>query len=431
MSGVFVSLAALAGTVQGSKRPPQVPGPTATRLGRPSTRRRSSRRLHRRTQSPHYPPQQPAAAAAAAHTEPTLQLWAGASTPPRPARPPRQPSTSTQEEDCSDSDTWSQLAQGDTDELAAQLRAPANANHDGGDATPQKQAATQIRQSSTTATQQPCRSHRHNNNSHRGASGPAETQLARHPNKPEVTQPPTQTLAKTTAEAKVHAPDPTLAQRGAPTSNSQAPNMGNDPQARPHPQHVTPAQRQGGPQQQVQGQRAPKRSRYTNAFGEVIRQLRLLGGRLPSDLTDEDLATNMSVAKAYVDVGLDELQRHLGDQGGLQIEEAQVGGATAAKEPLRELPAPEKVRQLCHQLGDLLPFLVDDRAREARGLLGALLEWVQTSLGTTVSVDSQGGVRNPTQPVARRSRTSCFGGGVPSTACHLGEPRRETAALTW
>ena len=155
--------------------------------------------------------------------------------------------------------------------------------------------------------------------------------MARHPNKPEVTQPPTQTLAKTSAEAKVHAPDPTLAQRGAPTSNSQAPNMGNDPQARPHPQHVTPAQRQGGPQQQVQGQRAPKRSRYTNAFGEVIRQLRLLGGRLPSDLTDEDLATNMSVAKAYVDVGLDELQRHLGDQGGLQIEEAQVGGATAAK----------------------------------------------------------------------------------------------------
>ena len=39
----------------------------------------------------------------------------------------------------------------------------------------------------------------------------------------------------------------------------------------------------------------------------------------------------MSVAKAYVDVGLDELQRHLGDQGGLQIEEAQGGGATAAK----------------------------------------------------------------------------------------------------
>ena len=81
----------------------------------------------------------------------------------------------------------------------------------------------------------------------------------------------------------------------------------------------------------AEGHRAPKRSRYTNAFGEVIRQLRLLGKRLPSDLTDEDLATNMSVAKAYVDVGLDELQRHLGDQAGLQIEEAQGGGATAAK----------------------------------------------------------------------------------------------------
>ena len=39
----------------------------------------------------------------------------------------------------------------------------------------------------------------------------------------------------------------------------------------------------------------------------------------------------MSVAKAYVDTGLEELQRRLGDQGGLQVEEAYGGGATAAK----------------------------------------------------------------------------------------------------
>ena len=54
--GALVSLAALAGTVQGSKRPPQGPGPTATRLGRLAAgptpgRRRSSRRLHRRTRT--------------------------------------------------------------------------------------------------------------------------------------------------------------------------------------------------------------------------------------------------------------------------------------------------------------------------------------------------------------------------------------------
>ena len=90
----------------------------------------------------------------------------------------------------------------------------------------------------------------------------------------------------------------------------------------------------------AEGHRAPKRSRYTNAFGEVIRQLRLLGKRLPSDLTDEDLATNMSVAKAYVDVGLDELQQHLGDQGGLQIEEAQGG------EPQQPKPSPQQRQEL-------------------------------------------------------------------------------------
>ena len=39
----------------------------------------------------------------------------------------------------------------------------------------------------------------------------------------------------------------------------------------------------------------------------------------------------MSVAKAYVDTGLAELQRRLRDQGGLQVEEAYGGGATAAK----------------------------------------------------------------------------------------------------
>ena len=45
---------------------------------------------------------------------------------------------------------------------------------------------------------------------------------------------------------------------------------------------------------------------------------------------------------------------------------------------------------------DLLPFVEGSRATEARGLLGALLEWVQTNMGTTVAVDSQGG--SDTQP---------------------------------
>ena len=155
----------------------------------------------------------------------------------------------------------------------------------------------------------------------------------------------------------------------------------------------------------AEGHRAPKRSRYTNAFGEVIRQLRLLGGRLPSDLTDEDLATNMSVAKAYVDVGLDELQRHLGDQAGLQIEEAQGGGATAAK-ALKSCTGGQNVayRKLAAD-GDIPPAggrnpsgrtepAARSRARRRRGGFA-----VQTNLGTTVSVDSQRRVRNPTKPV--------------------------------
>ena len=81
-----------------------------------------------------------------------------------------------------------------------------------------------------------------------------------------------------------------------------------------------------------------------------------------------------------------------------------------------ELPAPEKVRQLCHQLGDLLPFLVDDHAKEARGLLGALLEWVQTSLGTTVSVDSQGGSETQPNLLPEEVGPAALEGGVPSTA---------------
>ena len=85
------------------------------------------------------------------------------------------------------------------------------------------------------------------------------------------------------------------------------------------------------PTEEGGGHRTSKRPRYTNGFGEVIRQLRLLGGRPTHDLTEEELATDMCVAKAYVDTGLEELQRRLGDQGGLQVEEAYGGGATAAK----------------------------------------------------------------------------------------------------
>ena len=218
------------------------------------------------------------------------------------------------------------------------------------------------------------------------------------------------------------------------------------------------------------GHRTSKRPRYTNGFGEVIRQLRLLGGRPTHDLTDEELATDMSVAKAYVDTGLAELQRRLGDQGGLQVEEAYGGGATAAKalsaatskamggdrawltqswlltvmsllqegealleeqnhlpdvvhaadvvalqegaeEQLGGLPAAERVRHLCHQLSDLLPFVEGSRATEARGLLGALLEWVQTNMGTTVAVDSQGGP-------------------IPNHSCHRTTPSQaQTTAL--
>ena len=75
-------------------------------------------------------------------------------------------------------------------------------------------------------------------------------------------------------------------------------------------------------------------------FGEVIRQLRLLGGRPTHDLTDEELATDMSVAKAYVDTGLAELQRRLGDQGGLQVEEAYGGEPRQPKPSPRPRPRP-------------------------------------------------------------------------------------------
>ena len=87
-----------------------------------------------------------------------------------------------------------------------------------------------------------------------------------------------------------------------------------------------------GPQGVTSPLRPLKRRRQCNAFGEVDRQLRLLGSRLLTTLTDEELAQDMSTARPTVEVGLRDLQRDLGNQRGLQVTAAIEGATVAAKQ---------------------------------------------------------------------------------------------------
>ena len=97
--GALVSLAALAGTVQGSKRPPQGPGPTATRLGRPSTEAAGGANTGETTETPASAHQDDdpwdsgnlaAADTDRAHTTVLSRRRSPATATPT-ARPPRQP----------------------------------------------------------------------------------------------------------------------------------------------------------------------------------------------------------------------------------------------------------------------------------------------------------------------------------------------------
>ena len=105
----------------------------------------------------------------------------------------------------------------------------------------------------------------------------------------------------------------------------------------------------------------------------------------------------MSVAKAYVDTGLAELQRRLGDQGGLQVEEAYGGGSHGSHSPLRgHVQGP----------GGGQSWLTQS---------WLLLEWVQTNMGTTVAVDSQGGSDTQPQLPPDHTEPSPDGGAPPDS----------------
>ena len=65
--------------------------------------------------------------------------------------------------------------------------------------------------------------------------------------------------------------------------------------------------------------------RSREAFGEVDRQLRGLSQRLPSTLTNDELAEDMATARDTVETGLRDLRRDLGEQGGLLVVEATEG----------------------------------------------------------------------------------------------------------
>ena len=232
MSGVFVSLAAF-GRDSARVQPP----PAGPRTHSYTTGKTQHATTEQQTPAPaHTEPTLPAAAARGSsrrgpHRAHTTVL----SRRPAPSQPPQQPvilaaSASTQEDHCSDSDTWSQLAEGDTDEpptdtdsmpeglaeMARQRssRAPANASHDGS-----------RRRRPTEASGHPDTTAPHNPTTVQ--EPPAQQQ------QPGATQPPTRTPAKTTPDAKEG-----RSSHGRPNAHSRTPPTLT--QARPKEEPRTP-----------------------------------------------------------------------------------------------------------------------------------------------------------------------------------------------
>eukprot|EP00439_Symbiodinium_sp_Y106_P038900 s2066_g4.t1 len=111
-----------------------------------------------------------------------------------------------------------------------------------------------------------------------------------------------------------------------------------------------------------------------------------------------------------------------------------VGGELLVRQVVGRSPPKEAELADDFPKSDLLPFVEGSRATEARGLLGALLEWVQTNMGTTVAVDSQGGQLNarggrprcPALPSYWQLRGNMTGLEVPSSA-ERASPSAETS----
>ncbi|CAE7456892.1 unnamed protein product [Symbiodinium sp. CCMP2592] len=217
-----------------------------------------------------------------------------------------------------------------------------------------------------------------------------------------------------------------------------------------------------------------KRQRDTTEFSEVARLLRGMADRLPTALSNVDLAEDMAVRIAMLSQGIRRLEAEIHDQGGLQALEAREGAylavkamtsardkalsgdrdwlsanwlwtvaslleegdalswelrhvpgeahgsdvlamAAGANETYGDMPDVWKAKQYLKELGGLLPFLADNDADQARRLVATLLAWVQSREGTTLMVDSQGNAE--TQEA--EEPPSIFEAPVPTSGGHV------------
>ncbi|CAE6934771.1 unnamed protein product [Symbiodinium sp. CCMP2592] len=201
--------------------------------------------------------------------------------------------------------------------------------------------------------------------------------------------------------------------------------------------------------------REHKKRRVSNEFLEVEEQLRRMARRLPSELNDEDLATDLSVGIATLYQDLSTLLRATADQAGLQVTEAVEGTRTAIKaisltqeaaglalellyvppavhasnvvaledggeEQTGGLPPLTRLKYYLKELGALLPFLTTNEGEPTRKLLGQLLQWLQGQERSTLMIDSQGNAETQETDAL----PSLFGGSlepVDSAAGNLGD----------